>query len=280
MKPDYADRLEDIYLNKPEAVIHLPEWLLSPRKIDRYRSMQGLAVVEIAGRDSVAAAIKAVDERGFTDLIPVYAYTGTEYGPWSSVLDAVHRLVERLPDVRIHDLLVIGSPRFWQVLNGRFSGELISRYGFYTPCVGCHLYLHSVRLPLSVSMAHVPIIGGEREQHDGRLKVNQIPEALDIYRKTCRHFDVELFLPLRYIPDGKRIEEILGIPWAEGEEQLGCVLSGNYRLLGGHLNCSPEQVRRYLEEFAAPCAKKIIESYISGRVPNHLKIAEETLGRP
>ena len=92
-------------------------------------------------------------------------------------------------------------------------------------------------------------------------------------------FDVELLLPLRSISKGTRIEEILGIPWAEGQEQLDCVLSGNYRLLGGRLNCSPEQIWRYLEEFAAPCARKIIESYISGMVPDHLKIAEETLGK-
>jgi hypothetical protein len=52
-------------------------------------------------------------------------YTGTEFGPWSAVLEAVIRLEKRLPEARIHDLLVMGSTHFWRALNGRFVGELI-----------------------------------------------------------------------------------------------------------------------------------------------------------
>ncbi|MES0349995.1 MAG: hypothetical protein ABUK19_04690, partial [Desulfobacteria bacterium] len=77
-------RLKELFLNKPECVIDLPEWLLSPEKVETYRSMSGLAIVEIAGRDSVAAAVKGVEEEGFTDLLPTYVYTGTEHGQWES----------------------------------------------------------------------------------------------------------------------------------------------------------------------------------------------------
>jgi len=239
--------------------------------------MSRLAIVEMAGRDSVAAAIKSVKHGFFTDLLPTYVYTGTEHGPLSNLEEAVAFLSKRLPGIRVHNLLVVGSPGFWQGLNGRFISELISRYGCYTPCIGCHLYLHSVRIPLALALGKIPIISGERERHDGRVKINQISEALDIYQNLAKDFGVRLLLPLRHITDGGVIEDILEFKWQEGEKQLGCVLSGNYRLLDRSINITTGQVQRYLEDFACPCARKIIESYCAGQIPNHGEIAGEIL---
>ena len=275
--PSFDPRLKELYLNKPECVITLPEWLLPPYKVNEYRAMSRLAIVEIAGRDSMAAAVKSVEEESFTDLLPTYVYTGTEHGPWASIDQAVERLVGLLPEVRIHNLVALGSPGFWQALCGRFTSELISRYGFYTPCVGCHLYLHSVRIPLALTLGKVPIISGEREWHDGAMKINQISEALNVYEKIAKDFGIRLLFPVRNITKGDRIEEILEFEWKEGKEQLGCVLSGNYRALEGSVDYTPSQVKTYLEEFAWPCAKKIIESYTAGRIPNHLEIAASVL---
>ncbi len=275
--PTLDPQLKDLYLNKDECVVDLPEWVLSPQRIEEYRAMSGLAIVEIAGRDSVAAAVKSVEEESFTNLVPTYVYTGTEHGPWASVGEAVRRLSRRLPEVRVHDLVVLGSPGFWQALNGRFMSALISRYGLYTPCVGCHLYLHSVRIPLALSLGSVPIIAGERELHDDRIKLNQISEALDVYEKVGKHFGVPLLLPLRHIAEGDRIGEILGFEWQQGKEQLGCVFSGNYRRLDGSVYGTASQVQRYLEEFGWSCTKKIIECYTAGRIPNHLEIAAQVI---
>ncbi|MBW1741819.1 MAG: hypothetical protein JRJ47_00115 [Deltaproteobacteria bacterium] len=275
--PDFDPRLKEIFTDKPECVIDLPEWLLPSQKINAYRDMSGLAIVEIAGRDSIAAAVKSVEEEGFTDLLPTYVYTGTEHGLWANVEQAVERLAAQLPGVRVHDLINLGSPGFWHALNGRFVSELISRYGFYTPCVGCHLYLHSVRIPLSMTLGKVPIVAGEREHHDGTTKVNQIKEALDVYQGIAKGFGVSLVLPLRHVGEGDRITDILGFEWKAGEEQLGCVLSGNYRTLDGTVQNTAAQVQRYLEEFAGPCAKKILEAYITGDTPNHLQMAASVL---
>ena len=276
--PSFDPRLKELYLNKPECVITLPEWLLPSEKIKEYRAISRLAIVEIAGRDSVAAAVKSVEEEAFTDLLPTYVYTGTEHGPWASVHQAVERLAVRLPEVRIHNLVVLGSPGFWQALCGRFISELISRYGFYTPCVGCHLYLHSVRIPLALTLGKVPIISGERERHDGAIKLNQISEALDVYQSIAKDFGVHLLLSVRHIAKGNRIADILGFEWHQGKEQLGCVLSGNYRRLDGSIEHTARHVQIYLEEFAGPCARQIIESYTAGLIPNHLEIAAQVLG--
>jgi len=271
-------RLSDLFRDKRECVIDLPSWLLPPERADAYRSAKGLAMVEMAGRDSVAAAVKAVQDEGFTELLPTYVYTGTEQGAWSTVLDAVHRLSHRLPGVGIHPLLVLGSPRFWQALNGRFLSGLIHHLGFFSPCIGCHLYLHSVRLPLAVSLGRIPIIAGERESHDGAIKVNQIREALIRYEALAGEFGVRLLFPLRHISEGRHIRDILGVEWEEGKKQLGCVLSGNYRYPDGSVRLTGEEVNRYLEAFACPVSREIIRTYVKGAVPEHLKIAGRMLG--
>lgn len=276
--PSFDSQLKEIYLNKPECVIDFPEWLLPSEAIHKYRAMSRLAIVEIAGRDSAAAAVKSVEEGSISDILPTYAYTGTEYGAWLSVEEAVKRLSKRLSEVRVHKLVVLGSPGFWQALNGRFITELVARYGFYVPCVGCHLYLHSVRIPLALMLGNVPIISGERERHNGNIKVNQISEALELYQSMTKEFGVQLTLPLRLIEKGDRIGHILGFEWPGGKEQLGCVLSGNYRQLDGSVDTPAMQVKKYLEEFALPCTREIIKSYVAGRVPNHLEIATQVLG--
>ena len=270
--------LTGCFRDKGECVIDLPDSLLPADRADAYRSMSRLAIVEIAGRDSVAAAVKAVEDEAFTDLLPTYVYTGTEYGAWSSVGDAVKRLSVRLPEIRVHPLLVMGSPRFWQALNGRFMGELVSRHGALSPCIGCHLYLHSVRIPLAVTLGKIPIISGERERHDGAVKINQIGEALILYQELAKEFELRLLFPLRHISEGDRIREILGLEWEEGREQLGCVLSGNYRGVDGSVNMKGEQVLQYLETFAYPVTREIIKIYLEGEIPHHLEIARRVLG--
>ena len=271
-------RLKELFLNKPECVINLPEWLLSSKKINEYKAISNLAIVEIAGRDSVAAAIKTVEEKGFSELLPTYVYTGTEYGPWPSLETAVKRLRERLKGIKTHNLLVIGSTEFWRALNGRFLSVLLKKYGFYTPCVGCHLYLHAARIPLSLILGNKPIISGERESHNGGEKINQISEALDAYQSIFKEFNVPLLLPLRNVKEGKLVEDILGFEWKEGKEQLGCVLSGNYRDTEGNNQINKQSVSRYLAEFALPTVTGIIEAYVKGQIPDHKGVAKSVLG--
>lgn len=275
-----SPEVKNLYLEKSESVIQLPDWLLSRKAIQHFREISSrLAIVEIAGRDSVAAAIKAVEEGPYTDLLPTYAFTGTERGPLQSIEEAVRRLSDRLPDRTVHDLVLAGSSRFWQALNGRFIGELIARFRFYTPCIGCHLYLHSVRIPLAVSLGGVAIISGERESHDGRLKVNQGAEAVERYQALCSAFGIPLLLPLREVASGAEVENIIGSRWGEGKEQLGCVFSGNYRMINGGIGATIGQVSAYLDEFAVPCARKIISVYLEGRIPDFMGIAAEVLGK-
>jgi hypothetical protein len=273
----YEIHLQELFLNKPDLVIDFPEWLLSKQSIESYRFISKLALVEIAGRDSIAAAIKSVQEYGFTDVLPTYVYTGTEYGPWDIVNQALLRLKNRLPHVRIHPLIVLGSPDFWKALNGAFISELVSMYGFYTPCIGCHLYLHAVRIPLALLLGNIPVVSGERERHNGSVKINQISEALDLYKKLTETFNIQLLSPLRKIIRGQEIESILQTGWQESKEQLNCCLSGNYRLIDGSVEMNKIQAVRYLNEFAIPCTEKIVREYISGNIPNHAELTKHII---
>ncbi len=275
--PTYDAMLKEAYLEKRECVVDFPQWLLSRTRIRDYNQIPGLAIVEMAGRDSVAAAIRAAEIGKYTDFIPTYVYTGTEFGNWQSVLDALDRLSRRLPEVRIHELMVFGSARFWQALNGRFMTELISRYRFFTPCIGCHFYLHAARIPLSRLLGKVPVIAGEREKHDGAVKVNQTAAALDGYQALFAEFHVPLILPLRRIEKGEEVEEIIGSRWAQDKEQLGCVLSGNYRKVDGEVDMDEPHIRAYVKEFALPVSKNIIKAYVEGRIPDHLQVASDLL---
>lgn len=273
------NQLSDVFRDKPEMVNPLPQWMLPDAQIKSYRSMEDLAIVEIAGRDSIAAAVQAVIDSGYGNLLPVYAYTGSEHGAWESVEEAVTRLVQRLPEITIHPLLVVGSPGFWRALNGRFVTELIEAFGHYTPCTGCHLYLHAIRIPLSSILGNIPIISGERKSHGDSIKINQISEALDFYTHFTSSFGIRLDLPLADITDDAVIEDILQIPWKRDKDQLSCVLSGNYKRLSGDSGINIIAVNRFFNEFAGFVANDVIHQYLEARHPNHEKIARRAIGQ-
>jgi hypothetical protein len=146
---------------------------------------------------------------------------------------------------------------------------LFSRFGFSTPCLGCHLYLHALRIPLARLIGAPYVIAGEREQHDGRIKVNQVASALDVYIAFARQFVVELLLPLRNIHAGEEIERIIGQEWKEGGGQLECVLSKNYQDSHGSVAYDEAALQRFFEEFAFPIAETVVRAYLEGKEPNY-----------
>ncbi|MBU1155125.1 MAG: hypothetical protein KJ921_04715 [Proteobacteria bacterium] len=263
-----------IFRDKPETLPLPPAAMLPPEEIQRLRRASGVAVVELAGRDSVAAALKAVDEMGLNILVPTYVYTGSEHGAWDEVPQAWQRLRDRLPaGVELTPLLVMGSPRFWRALNGRYLQELTRRFGFSPVCPGCHLYLHAARIPLAKRLGGVVVVAGERLSHDGREKLNQVAPAQEAYQELFRGFGLELDLPLAHVSSGREIEEILGLSWPESGDQLGCVFSGNYLEPGGAQGVSLDSLRSYFQRFALPLAQEVTAAYLEGQTPDHLSLA-------
>jgi len=258
-------RIFEIVSAKPELVDTFPRWMLSKTTENELKNTEGLAIVEIAGRDSIAAALEAVKERDFKALLPTIAYTGTEFGRWEVTFKKVDMLREVLSKrgVKVFDPIVLGAPRFWWRLCGRYVTHLFKNFGFYSPCVGCHLYLHAIRIPLARKIECSVMIAGERESHEGKIKINQIGVALDAYISFAEKFGVELFLPLRQVSKSKDIESIISQYWEESGEQLECVLSKNYQDIGGNVIYSEGDIKRFFDEFALKEAEDIIKRFLS-----------------
>lgn len=257
-------KLLHILANKPELINDFPDWMLSPKDIEEIRKSKNSAIAEIAGRDSIAAVIRACEIKDIKIIIPTIAYTGTEYGRWEITLDKATKLKERFSKsgISVYDPILLGSPYLWWQICGRYSLIMFNKYGFYSHCVGCHLYFHAIRIPLAKKLNCKVIIGGERELHDGKIKVNQISVALDAYADFLKRYDIELLLPLRYIYSSKEMEEIIKEQWEEGEEQLSCVLSKNYQDKDGKVLYSEEAIRDYLYNVAFDIAGKYLDNFM------------------
>lgn len=256
--------LLEILVSKPEMVISFPEWMLPSGTIEEFGNIQGTAIVEIAGRDSIAAVLEATRHEDLKAILPTIAYTGTEYGIWDTPLRAIEilRATPSMKNIRIFDPVFLGSPKIWWQLCGRYSYDLVKDFGFYTPCIGCHLYFHSIRIPLAKKLKCKRIIAGERESHDGRIKINQIGVVLDLYKEFLKKFGIALLLPIRYIRSGKDIVNILEKNWDEGTGQLKCVMSKNYVSKDGNVTYSKKDITRFFKDFAIPLADRMIRQQL------------------
>jgi hypothetical protein len=258
---DLAERL-------PEPGMKLPG-LLEPA---------GAAIVEIAGRDSIAAAL-AHPRAG--QLIPTIVYTGSEFGDPAVLLDSVAFLRDRLQGRS--DLLepvVLGSPRWWAAVNGRPSTVLFRRYGHSFTCVGCHMYLHALRVLLACRLGITTIVSGERERHGGRVKLNQGPPALQAYAEMARRYGVEMAFPLRRVDGEEELASLVG-DWPEGRRQRGCVLSGNYLDSDGAVDeaSATGPLQSYLDNYLLPVTYRILDSYLRDGRADASAIVEEVLAR-
>lgn len=258
-------RILAIVSNKPELITALPRWMF-PEAVEReLRTIEGLAIGEIAGRDSIAAVFEAVRQERLKALLPTIAYTGTEFGDWELLFKKIELLTEDLAGkgIRVCNPVLLGAPRWWRHLCGRHVPSLFNRFGFYSPCVGCHLYLHALRIPLALRINCKIIIGGERESHGGKIKINQTAAALDAYMAFARSFGIDLFFPLRKISSDEALVPIVGRQRWEADEQLGCVLSKNYLDDAGMVTCREDDTKRFLSEYAVREAERLVREALT-----------------
>ena len=254
----------EILVSKPDLVTDFPDWMLPESTVSEIREVEHVAIAEIAGRDSIAAVIRACEIRPVQAIVPTLAYTGTEYGNWNVPFEKIKILEDRLQkkNIKVYDPIIVGSPKFWWTLCGRYTTHLFKSIGFYSHCLGCHLYFHAVRIPLAKKLYSKLIIGGERESHNGKIKINQIGISLDAYISFLKRFDIDLFLPLRHMKSGKEVESIIGGNWDEGDHQLECVLSKNYQEINGSVILNEEAIKRYFDEFALEKAEEVIRGHL------------------
>jgi hypothetical protein len=242
---------------------------LLPENLRKQLAKHGLpcAICEVAGRDSAAAVIRAFQQGLVTHILPIAVDIPVLYGTGDYVrdhVDFVRRRVSEDFNGIVYDPIVVGDVEFWRLLNARYVQELIQRFGFYSPCLGCHLYIHSMSAVVAHGLGSHSVVSGEREFHDGKPKINQMPVSLQAYAEIRDAFGVTHLLPVRFAKEGTEIEEVLQQQWAEGERQFPCVFSGNYTSVDGQNMVREEQIRAYFNEFGLPVAKEILKARLRG----------------
>ncbi len=210
---------------------------------------------EFSGRDSVAAIMKAFEEDSINYILPIATFAGTEYGDFDGLYENYVKLLEivkgRYGDQKkVYPLMEYSNMDIWGLMNGRQMGMNVERFGFMTPCIGCHLYFHLTKLPFALALSG-KIISGERESHDGRIKVNQLGDCLDAYQLIIKACGAELIMPIRNLENGDDVETLIGWDWEEGKDHPKCVLSGNYRDACGEAVVN-EPLIKFLKEGLEP----------------------------
>jgi hypothetical protein len=224
-----------------------------------------IAIVEVAGRDSVAAAVAAVHDHGFRELVPTLAFTGTETGDREAPMRAVAALSQQLAGLaQVREPVPLSDPALWSAMNARPAAEIQRRFGLYSPCLACHLYLHLLRVPLAWSHGDAPVIAGERDTHDGQIKLSQTPTGIDAAKRVLAHAGITLLQPVRHATSEK-IATLAGDNWAERIGHLGCQLSGNYADFDGTVRYDEVGYARYLTEFYEPVGRAVIDAWRAER---------------
>jgi len=266
---------------KPEIIWPVAATFLPAANLERARAAarEGrAAILELAGRDSVAAAVTVARVGSYDYLLPTFAYTGTEYGPADAPLRTAAAIAARLRDQgaapELGPLVPLGAPAFWRQLNGRYAAALAGRFGFHSPCLACHLYFHALRIPLARALGCRTVVSGEREDHAGNVKINQTAALLDLFAAFMKEFDLDLAQPVRRVRDDREIAALAGN--AAPEADLECAFAGNYRdAAGSPLLPDPANVARFFEEFALPYARRVVAAWLAGEKVDYAAAAKD-----
>src|SRR5208283_4479681 len=97
----------------------------------------------------------------------------------------------------------------WKTLAAGHIHQSFQKYGFYSPCIACHLVLHLVRIKIALELKAKNVISGEMELHSGREKINQLDFVLDFYNALYDKSGITHHLPLRYVKGHEEIDAVI-----------------------------------------------------------------------
>lgn len=239
------------------------------KKFDEAIFHKDTVIGEFSGRDSVAAILKAFEREDVNYILPVASFAATEYGDFNILYDNYEKTLAYVNDhfkgkKVLYPLYEYNRPDLWHLLNGRNMAILAEKYGFTSPCIGCHLYFHLTKIPFAQYFSK-RIISGERDSHDGKLKVNQLNISLETYKAVLKDLGFELLMPLQHESSGQAVQDLIGWDWAEGADHPKCVLSGNYRDIHNKAIYKEDQLNLYLDNFLKPSGR-LIGQYLIGNL--------------
>lgn len=242
-------------------------------------------IAEIAGKDSIAAVVRFMTEMaggknaaaqtgqagqaGGEDIriIPTIVYTNTEYGDRASYYNSIAYLRRKAKALGIcmEETVELENGRLWNLLCARFQQQIHQRYGFYTPCIACHLFTHLLRLPLLAETGAAGIITGERHSHQGRLKANQHPLTIECFNEIFAKNGVQMIRPLVEISDTAKVDSYIDdVDVIAHANDLACVFSGNLRGFDLADGDNRERLSLYLAEFLQPAGELCAREFLRG----------------
>ena len=176
-----------------------------------------ICAAALAGRDSVAAILSTIRSREFSAIVPIIINVPTEFGDHDLRLETVKKLRKYSEDrfdqynSIVTPPIAVNDVGLWGKINsGSNLLEIQKKFGAYTPCVGCHLYVHAIRCHLAKDLGFEHVISGDRESHAGVIKLNQLPNVLDTFQSFVQEeYGTVLSFPLKHMKDVKEIDDIL-----------------------------------------------------------------------
>ncbi|MDI6800355.1 MAG: hypothetical protein QMD53_06845 [Actinomycetota bacterium] len=244
------------------------------------------ALAEISGKDSLATAIRGFEMSQFDLLLPTFVNLNVEYGDRMVLTRNIRYLQERVKKLAplgkswlVLEPITMEEPELWQALSGRFNSLSIQRFGSFSPCLGCHLFVHLLRAPLAWELGIDTMITGERQSHHGRVKINQLSSVLDRYESVMDYAGIKLISQLRYTISNGDIDLIMGKDFKDEDNQLKCILEDNYRDLNDAAIADESGASRYLDEFAVPFARAVIDLWRKDEEEvSYIELAKKVFG--
>ena len=240
-----------ILADKPDIFAALPAAVLDEQTADHLRQIPRLAVAEISGPADVQALRELLPRYRPDGLLPTFSYTGTEFGDWErlgQLASELKKSFEKELNIYTADPVVLGAPALWKALLQAHEGELSTRFGFTSRCLGCRLYSFMLRVPLCKKIDaqyFIPSLCGLAERC---CPTHCLPVEKKYFGFLMSGYGIDLWHQ-REGHEG---------PTA-GDACLSCVLSGEP--VNG---ASTEKLTRYFESFALPAASGILSRAVFG----------------
>lgn len=228
-------------------------------------------IAEMSGRDSVAAMIKALERDDINTILPIASFAGIEVGDTSSIIHNNGRSIRRIRELygdkkEILPVRFYSRPELWSSMNGKFIGEIVDRFGMYTPCIGCHFYFHILRVPFALKLGKKIVTG---EKTIGKKKISQLDIVVDSYTELLSEFGVELVHPVRS-SDEEEIKRYLGGIWPKGINNPKCPFGGSATSVTTYEEMyDVNLIEKYLNEFLIPYSRELLKTLITS--PNAIK---------
>lgn len=243
---------------------------------ERYENIGNrILLTDFAGRDSIAACMQILKDEEIDTIIPVGDIVPSRYGDTDSYSQNWNTLEQIIKNkhagIDLKPWFIIDGQDFWKTLNQRYVQQIMGKFGWFTPCIGCHFHFYAMRTVLVEILGHGKVIlaSGEKRLHkSGKRKANQTDAAVKAYGKFSLERGVDHRFPIHDFEFEEQIGSLIGAEWKEGSSQMSCIHSGNDQDENGQLKFTEEQISEIMTDYILPMGKKYLEMKINAESIN------------